>query len=298
VSTARIPVTACPACGATGFRNVREVAAIPVVECPECRMQFANPQPSDAELARIYGPGYFLQPDEAFTAANIARMKQATADLYLDLIEESAGSAPAARRLLEVGCGHGDFLVAASRRGYLVTGVEYSAHACGIAREKLGGRGQVICGEVSALPGEAEYDLAVACDVIEHVRNPGEFLHSLHTRVRAGGWLFLATPSLDSWSARLLGRRWMEYKPEHLSYFSSRALHLLLDREGWVVVAQHPGSKLLSFDYVAAHFVRFPVTGISPCLALLHRITPRRFRTRLRRVVASGTIILARKPVP
>ena len=39
-----------------------------------------------------------------------------------------------------------------------------------------------------------------------------------------GGVLLLITPSLDSWTRRLLRSRWMEYKVEHLYYFSA-AVH-------------------------------------------------------------------------
>jgi 2-polyprenyl-3-methyl-5-hydroxy-6-metoxy-1,4-benzoquinol methylase len=292
ISAERIPVAACPVCRGSDFRPVRTVSGLSVVACPACGVQFSNPQPSDRELAQIYGPDYFLAPDENFGAAEIARMKQATADLYLDLIERTGR--PPGRRLLELGSGHGDCLVAASRRGYEVTGVEYSEHACGIARAKLGDRGNVVCGEIDALPPESRFDVAMACDVIEHVRNPGAFLQAIRGRLSPNGLVFLATPSLDSWSARVLGRRWMEYKPEHLTYFSARTLRTLLEHSGFAIVAQHPGRKVLSFDYVAAHFARFPVAGVSPLVGFAHRLTPRIWRSRLVHIVASGMIVQAR----
>jgi hypothetical protein len=50
----------------------------------------------------------------------------------------------------------------------------------------------------------------------------------------------------------------------------------------------------LSLDYIAAHFARFPMPVISPSLRLLHRILPRALRSRLRRIVASGMIVISR----
>ena len=45
-------------------------------------------------------------------------------------------------------------------------------------------------------------------------------------RPQPGGVIFVATPSLDSWSARLLRERWMEFKAEHLFYFDSATLRV------------------------------------------------------------------------
>ena len=43
-------------------------------------------------------------------------------------------------RLLEIGCGTGDFLIEAQSRGFEVEGVEYSEHAATAANLRLGRR--------------------------------------------------------------------------------------------------------------------------------------------------------------
>ena len=67
-----------------------------------------------------------------------------------------------------------------------------------------------------------------------------------------GGIIFIATPSLDSWSARLLKNRWMEFKPEHLFYFDSSTLQTLLIDCGYKDIIEQPGTKALNVDYIAA----------------------------------------------
>ena len=69
----------------------------------------------------------------------------------------------------------------------------------------------------------------------------------------------LVTPSLDSWSAKMLGNRWMEYKTEHLFYFNERSLRRLLEAVGFKPVAFRPNTKILSLDYINHHFQRFRV---------------------------------------
>ena len=277
------------------FRPVVTVESHPVVRCTACGLQLTNPQPSDAELGAIYGPDYVLAADDSPAHAVIVRSKRATADHYLDLL--AAAHAPKNGRLLEIGCGAGNFLLQATRRGFDVTGIEYSPYACARARQTLGGVGRVLQGEIEVIaPDAGTYDVVVLCDVIEHVRQPADFLGKVLAALRPGGLLLVVTPSTASWSARIMGRRWMELKPEHLYYFSPATLTRQLRQAGFTDLALHRGTKLLSLDYVAAHFEKYPVAGIRAVLRGLRAIMPAAWSERPIPVVASGIIALARKP--
>lgn len=292
----RILVEACPVCHGTLSDPVVGVGSLQVVRCRLCRLQYTNPQPSDRELAEIYGPDYFLAAAAEFSPEHVSRLKQATADRYCDLIESAETTVPG-RRLLEIGCGHGDFLFVAAKRGFACTGVEYSNHACRIAQSKVGGDAEIIQGEVSSLQGRKSFfDICVMCDLIEHVRRPDELLRSVYERLRPGGLVFIATPTLDSWSARLLGSRWMEYKAEHLTYFCRSNLERLLASTHLRPIAYHRGFKVLSLQYAAAHFAKYPVVGITPVMRFLAKLTPTSLRQRPVTFVASGMILLAQKP--
>jgi glycosyltransferase involved in cell wall biosynthesis/SAM-dependent methyltransferase len=221
-------------------------------------------------------------------------LKKATADRYLDLISRYRGSGPG--RLIEIGCGTGEFLERANARGFDVTGIEYSVHTCEKAFKRLDGCGRVICGEIDALADESEsYDVCVLSDVIEHVRNPRLFLQHVHRLLKPDGVIFIAVPSLDSWSARFLKSRWIEFKPEHLFYFNAATLQTLLFHGGFQQMTYRPCVKTLSIDYIARHFDRYPVRGISSWVRLLHQLLPSSWRRRPISVVASGITLLAHK---
>ena len=294
-SSARLTLAACPLCGGRDLRPITQVGPHPVVRCRDCGLQFTTPQPSDAELAEIYGPDYVLAADGSEAEGVITRSKRATADHYLDLLAQ-AGVTPARTRLLEVGCGAGNFLLQASRRGFDVTGVEYSPFACARARATLGGTGRVLQGEIDVVAGEAgQFGVCVLCDVIEHVRDPAKFLRAVHALLRPGGVVLIVTPSIDSWSARLLGARWMEFKAEHLFYFNGATISRQLVSANFEAITLHRGVKRLSFDYVSAHFEKYPIAGITHALRGVRALLPARLRERPLSVVASGLIVLARK---
>jgi SAM-dependent methyltransferase len=252
-----------------------------------------NPQPADSELAAIYTDQYFLVP-----GAEADRLKRGTAAGYLDEIESRLGvhSADASRRrLLEVGSGLGNLLFEARQRGYDVTGVEYSATSVRAANERLGAE-CVLQGTIDAvrLP-EGAFDVAVLADVIEHTRDPLSDLKQVWRLLRPGGGLFIALPSLDSWSARLMRERWMEFKLEHLFYFDSSTIQTVLLRSGFEAIEISTGWKTLSPEYIIQHFQRFPVPVLTRVAQMTGALLPGPLRRRHVRVVASGINVLARR---
>jgi SAM-dependent methyltransferase len=264
-----------------------------------------NPQPSDAELADIYSDGYFLgsgvADDGGRFAHEVHALKRATAAGYLDRIEACRGwthETRQGRTLLEVGSGLGDLLIEARARGYAVTGIEHAPASVAAANARLAvplvTQGTL---ESVGLPSGG-FDVCVLADVIEHTRDPLATISRAWETLRPGGTLFLATPSLDSWSARLMQQRWMEFKTEHLFYFDTRTIQTLLLFAGFVDVRVEPGRKTLSPEYVMAHFERFPVPVLSPLGRLGRMSLPGRLRRWRMDVVASGVDVLATRAEP
>jgi len=263
-----------------------------LLECQDCGFLTMFPQPSDADLAAIYGEGYTLMQTSQQAKPHFAELKRATAARYLELIGRYRGRNDG--RLLEIGCGSGDLLAVASSMGYEVTGVEYSPHSCAEARERLGGQGEIIQGEIDAVADrERSYDVCVLSDVIKHVRNPRVFLDQIYQLLVPGGVIFIATPTFDSSSAKLMKNKWMEFKAEHLHYFNQNTLHSLLFQCGFEHTVPSPGVKTLSLNYVLDHFEKYPAGRINQLLKALSRILPRSLATRPFNVVASGMIAMA-----
>jgi 2-polyprenyl-3-methyl-5-hydroxy-6-metoxy-1,4-benzoquinol methylase len=285
----------CPACEQA--RSISFLLLLPdkhaVYKCGACKAEFIHPQPSDDELGRIYSEQYFIGSESEAGRERAAALKRATASLYLTKIRPLVETS--SPRLLEIGCGSGDFLLEASSRGFTVEGLEYSPHAVETANRRLSRQAvQVGSLESNELPADY-YDVAVGFDVIEHVRHPAYALTRLQHSLKPKGLLVLATPSLDSWSHWLLGKHWMEYKTEHLTYFGKKSLKCILQRSGFEDIRFRSNYKVLSFDYICAHFERYPVPLISPVLKILRKLLPNWITYKPIKVVASGTMVTARK---
>jgi len=266
-----------------------------VEECADCGFMRLNPQPTDGELAKRDSENYSIFNNDIPRQLHTAKLKSSTADHYLDLLESYVGG-PLKGNLLEIGCGHGDFLARAVARGLTVTGVEYSKHAVAIAARKIGKLDRVICGEIKEVAALGErYDFIVFADVLERVRDPNEFLQQVHALLVEGGIAGVIVPSLDSFSAKLMKNKWVEFKPEHLWYFSNATLRRLLYMKGFGSLQTHPAKKTLSFDYVVQRFAPYPVQPYTSVIKFIRHLLPSFIKRYPIRVAGSGIVMFARR---
>jgi len=288
-------VSECPVCHNSRFNPAR-VNGLRLQSCSICGLVVQSPQPDDRELRAIYGADYFIESlDDPEILNHFEQVKRATARLQLDEIaaySRGRATAPDNPSLIEIGCGHGNFLVEARAKGFDVHGLEFSIDAAAAANAKLQGRVEVGSIEDGTLPA-GRFDVCVVADVIEHVREPRRFLEQVGRVLKAGGVIFIATPSLDSWSARLLGSHWMEYKREHLYYFNRATLKRLLSDAGFSNIKVSTGAKVLTPGYIIGHFKKFPIPLISPIMAGVEKLTPAAFLRSQWTLTASGINVLA-----
>ena len=132
------------------------------------------------------------------------------------------------RNLLEVGCGTGEFLIAARSAGHSVIGLDLSQEVISYVRHRhpdLDVRCSTL--ESAGLPAES-VDVIAAFHVLEHVADPIGLLCQMQRLLRPGGLAYIRVPNLDAWYRRVLGRNWWGFSVEHVGHFTddsiSRAL--------------------------------------------------------------------------
>ena len=213
----------CPACG-SGLQSepVEILGPRSLLQCESCDLQ--SWVPADRPDASWYEAAYQgrdqrlmpLEPGHRF---------------FL-----TGNYIPKAGLLLDVGCGTGNFLIAAQTAGFQVTGIELDRSAAEFARQHLGG------GEVCSYPLEAyireypqnKFDVVTCFEVLEHQDRPREFLQGVKACLKAKGWIALSVPNRDRWQK---GVEVLDYPPNHLTRWNVRALRNLLSGQGFEVVS-------------------------------------------------------------
>lgn len=106
--------------------------------------------------------------------------------------------ADSARTFIEMGSGPARWMIYFHRRfGYRVSGCDYSAVSCELARGNLaaaGIPGDVIEADFMTLPGR--YDVVFSGGVVEHFDRPDEVLAAFARLVVPGGYLITDVPNL------------------------------------------------------------------------------------------------------
>ena len=77
---------------------------------------------------------------------------------------------PPGGKILEVGCGNGKTVLALTKKGFRVTGVDFSQSAIDMCRETIPSSGDFVCASVTNLPFEdSSFDGVAAFHVLEHL---------------------------------------------------------------------------------------------------------------------------------
>lgn len=139
------------------------------------------------------------------------------------------------KRLLEVGCGKGDFLRLICERA-AADGAGYDTSYEGPARQ-MGGRVRFFKRYVGTADITRPFDALICRHVVEHIGEIGSFLNELRNIAAACGnpVTVIETPSFE-WIAR--HRCFWDVFYEHCNYFTLPCLAYLCERAGFTVVGQ------------------------------------------------------------
>jgi SAM-dependent methyltransferase len=238
MTTARaLPPPVCPACGTATLAWRTAPAAetslpdVALARCPACGTAVTvDPLPADTDLHET-GDYAAAMPRGARLAAPLLWLF----DRGRLRLARWAVRPPA--RLVDAGAGRGRFVAHARQAGYAgAHGVEPTARGVDQAAARYGltlERATIQDAGVAA--GSA--DVITLWHVLEHVPDPGATLDVLHGWLRDGGALLVGVPNLDSWQARVGGRRWYHLDlPRHRTHFTARGLRRLLADHGFDVV--------------------------------------------------------------
>jgi hypothetical protein len=208
--------------------------------CQHCSYIFANPCPAPEFIQSLYGETEDpLYQEEA----------QGRAKNFLRIIKRLDKLHPDRGRLIDVGAATGILMDISHRRGWSVEGVEPSAWAVRIAKEKY--CLEIREGAFETVPLQAEnYTVVSMVDFLEHIPHPFEAVSLANKILIPGGTLCLVTPDITSIAARVMGQKWWHYRPGHLGYFSKKSLRSLMQRAGFRLTGIRKYSWTFSLHYL------------------------------------------------
>ena len=194
-----------------------------------------HPQPASDKLPEYYKSDDYISHtdskrnllEEAYHVVRNISLKR-----KLKLINSFASED---KKLLDVGCGTGDFLQIAQQVNWTVTGIEPNEEARRIANSKTNNS---VFNVKQLLEFEKQsFDVITLWHVLEHLPNLNEHVSILKSLLKEKGNLIIAVPNYKSYDAMYYKNFWAAFDaPRHLWHFNQESVAKLFANENMEVV--------------------------------------------------------------
>jgi SAM-dependent methyltransferase len=199
-------------------RDPQSLEPFDIHRCGSCGLGHTSPIPED--IGAYYGAAYYGKRHSFTDRYCLARR-----------LRFLTRAAPRPGTLLDVGCGDGNFLKAASGVGWTAIGTDI-----GGALENAQANGLEAYGSLDEVRERAPFDAVTMWHTLEHFPDPKDTLERVRTLVAEDATLIVAVPDAAGLQASFFRRNWFHLDvPRHLYHFSRRALESLLRRAGFRV---------------------------------------------------------------
>lgn len=205
-----------------------------LIRCKGCGLRFITPQDNGERSSELYSKDYFHGiRDEKFVYK--LYLKSASSLIWRIRARKVAKYLKRGERILDIGCGWGDFLFHMEKKGYRGYGVDVSEEACRISRTKV--KGIIRKGHVQDCNFPSDYFHVVTMwHVLEHIPDPIKVLQEIYRILKEDGHLIISVPNIECISFKIAKSKWQVLDfPRHLYHFSPSTLRFLLSNAGYNV---------------------------------------------------------------
>jgi len=195
-----------------------------LVQCKKCGLIYINPMPVADELKKYYPENYYNQGTLSNKIIRIYSILMEKIKVYEISYYKNSG------KILDVGCGTGDFLFSFNKNKWDRYGVDVSKEACEIAKSKLGGN--IYNNDlIKCKFPEKYFDVITLNHVLEHFEDPLIEMKEIFRILKDDGILFIRVPNIESIQFRMTREYWLHLDvPRHLFFYSKKTLEKLLNK--------------------------------------------------------------------
>ena len=193
-----------------------------IYECKSCGLLYTEPRPDKNEIGKYYQSETYYSHKEN-KKGFIPKIYETVKRVNLKRKYKLATKEMPQGKVLDIGCGVGDFLQIMETQGWDTMGIEPSEEAKAIATKRLNNK--VLNPEEIDQLKDQSFDLITMWHVLEHVDNLKEEIQHIERLLKSKGRLVLALPNFKSYDAQFYNTQWAAYDvPRHLNHFCKESI--------------------------------------------------------------------------
>lgn len=196
-------------------------------QCDHCELVFTVPRPTPEVIGKYYQSEEYYSHQQN-SKGFIPKVYEMVKTINLKSKVTMAVGDMAKGRLLDIGCGVGDFLLQTSKLGWEIQGIEPSKQARDIAQSRLG-FSPLQPSDYEKMPDQS-FDVITMWHVLEHVDDLKTQTKELKRLLKPGGRLLVALPNYQSFDCQYYKDKWAAWDvPRHLNHFNPDCLRFILN---------------------------------------------------------------------
>ncbi len=224
----------CPICHSNNSHNYLTVPDrfqseehFSLVQCNDCEMVYLNPRPTITAIGKYYQSEAY-DPHKGNATSVFDRVYHGVQRLNNHVKLGWIKKLLRTGKILDIGCGTGEFLKAALLAGYEGVGMEPESRA----RDHARASGLTVAETLEMVEGT--FDIITMWHVLEHVHDLPSLFQQLDRLLVQNGWLLLAVPNRTCLDAKIYGPYWVAYDaPRHLYHFRPIDVMALMEQHGF-----------------------------------------------------------------
>lgn len=188
-------------------------------QCQQCKSLYLSPFPEPEVLAKAYQQDYYGKHEEKKFSLPVEIFRKL---LSGNRARRLANLLTPEARILDVGCGNGNFLMQMKQYGqFHLFGTELAGPSAERAKKQKGIT--VFTPEPEQETKEKGFDMISLFHVFEHLEKPAKKLVEYSEMLRENGYLVVSMPEPQSRQASLFGKHWFHLDPpRHLCLISRK----------------------------------------------------------------------------
>ena len=221
-------LTKCPLCKSGLFLNYKEIVdhavskeTFIICKCQNCSLLFTNPRPKEEKIGPYYDfPEYYSHEknNKNLTQLIYNKVRNYAVLQKVKLISELKEPG----KLLDYGCGTGEFLQAAELKGWTIKGIEPTEKARNQANQILDGK---VFENIELLEDKKKFDVITLFHVLEHIHTLRKTTKKIIKHLKSDGYILIAVPNPTSFDALKYRENWAGWDvPRHLYHFNETAI--------------------------------------------------------------------------